>query len=765
MTAVNAARGALVVAYVAFVVGIPLAPVGPQLLWTVAIAALPLFWVLGGFHLWRRICPLSWFSQLPRLLGRPGNKKVSGWWSRNALLVQLSVMAVALTLRLLWINGDPLALSGALGAFALIAIGFGAVFRGKTWCNFACPVGMVEKLYVEPSRLVGSANSQCPSCSACKAQCPDIDLEHSYWKGSADRNRRIAYFAWPGLVVGFYLHYYLQAGTWDWYFSGDWTREADVGAKVLSAGFFFADVPRLAAAPLTLLACGAASYGLFSAGHSTALRRAGPTPDDVTVARLRHRAYALAGWVGFNLFYAWAGQPTLRDLPPSVRWSVATAVVAISTLIFARRWNRDEASFVQDRFARKLARRWKWEDDAAGRTSTELVVLHTERTRQRTERLASYRDSVAELAAEGILTREGLAVLGTIRATLGITDAEHDKVVRELTSEGKNVFATADASPEGALQTQQYRQELERLVDLAADAGAAVDERAIARLRRRYSVSDDEHRALLSALLDPGGALAGRLVEQAGRLVSLGAIAQAAAATDRPEADRAFAEYACHEAGAAPSDTLTGTLSVVSEEADATALTDATSPVERAAAAQALLRGPLASTPPEPPAEPLAAAVADSDPWVARAATLLHAPEEADDQTRRLVALHQVALFAGLSPPDLQRLAELAELRRFDTDQHLCTQGEAGDEVFVLLSGQTRVLVAGTEVNTCGPGACIGELAVLAPAPRSATVQASEPTDTLVLSGTLFRELLREQPLLVEGVLEQVARRLQRAGG
>ena len=134
-------------------------------------------------------------------------------------------------------------------------------------------------------------------------------------------------------------------------------------------------------------------------------------------------------------------------------------------------------------------------------------------------------------------------------------------------------------------------------------------------------------------------------------------------------------------------------------------------------------------------------------------------------RTQRLVALHRVALFASLTPPDLERLEGLAASRQFAADEPLCTQGEAGDEVLIILSGNTKVLVGETQVNECGPGSCIGELAVLAPSPRSASVIATVPTVALVLEGALFRDLLREQPVLVEGVLEQVARRLQRAGG
>src|SRR5687768_8954492 len=33
-----------------------------RVFWTVAIASLPLFFVLAGFHRWRRICPLAFIA-------------------------------------------------------------------------------------------------------------------------------------------------------------------------------------------------------------------------------------------------------------------------------------------------------------------------------------------------------------------------------------------------------------------------------------------------------------------------------------------------------------------------------------------------------------------------------------------------------------------------------------------------------------------------------------------------------------------------------
>lgn len=762
------ARAALVVGYVGAIVAALAFEDGRRWVWTVGIASLPLLWVMGGFHLWRRVCPLSLFSQIPRLLGRGGDRKITGWWADHALEVQLGVMVVALTARLLWINGSPVGLASFLGGVALLAIASGFVLRGKSWCNFLCPVGMVEKLYTEPSRLAGSENSQCPSCSACKAQCPDIDFEHSYWKGAQDRGRRLAYFSWPGLVFGFYLHYFLQAGTWAWYFSGDWTRESDVGAQVLSAGFFFLPaIPRAVAAPLTLLLSGAISYGLFSFGHGLALKRArgdaaGPAPADE--ARIRHRAYALAGYLGFNLFYAFAGQPTLRDLPDGFRWAIATLVVAVSTLLLGRRWMRDESTFVQDKLAKKLARRWKWDDEAGDKSNTELVVLHNERIRQRKARLESYRESVLELAREGILTPAHMTALGSVRASLGITDSEHDKVVAELSRSGQDLFGGA-GSPEEALRRQQYRTDLERLVEDAADAGRPLDSAAVERVQRRYGVPEDEHKELLAALLNPGGALNNRLVGHAERLLALAAIARAAAAASTDEADGAFVAWVCEWAGQTAAAALQTALTSVGEEAPEVQALVAVDPIVRGDAARALLAGALGATVPADAADPLAEAESDREPWVALAASLVVASAAPTPRTQRLVALHRVALFASLTPPDLERLEGLAASRQFAADEPLCTQGEAGDEVLIILSGNTKVLVGETQVNECGPGSCIGELAVLAPSPRSASVIATVPTVALVLEGALFRDLLREQPVLVEGVLEQVARRLQRAGG
>src|SRR5262249_50400160 len=129
-------------------------------------------------------------------------------------------------------------------------------------------------------------------------------------------------FAFPGLVFGFYLYYFLQAGTWSYYFGGGWTDEPNLvrtafslGSDPRTAGFFFGHgVPRAVAAFLTLALCALASWAFFSGLErlvQPSLRRRDPTADP---ARARHVVFSLAAFSAFVTFYAFAGAPTLQKL-------------------------------------------------------------------------------------------------------------------------------------------------------------------------------------------------------------------------------------------------------------------------------------------------------------------------------------------------------------------------------------------------------------------------------------------------------------------
>jgi len=536
-----AARVVMVLALAATIPTILMFEHGNRLLWTVCIAALPFFWITVGYHVWRRICPLAVAGQVGRLLGTPGPRKMGDWMSRNYVLVQLGLMVAALSLRLTVTNGSAVGLATFFGVVVLAAIVVSFVYGGKTWCNFLCPVGLVEKIYTEPAKsaapVAPDLTSQCTPCVACKKHCPDIDLEQGYWKeatGEQDRARRIAYFAWPGIVVGFYTYYFLARGNWDYYFAGHWAYEREQLAT--APGFYFATaIPRAVAAPLTLVAFGLASFIVLAVVEKLVLA-VRTLPVDATqeqkeqlALRVHHGMLALAGLVAFNAFYCFAGQPTLAKLP---HWTVTgwgLLVVFASTTIFMRRVSRREDKYVQEKFAQKILKKWEWGDAPPSDDLKDIYLLHTERTKQRESRLRAYKETVREMVADGLVTRAELAILDSLRAQLGVSDKDHQKIIGELSAEERQLFdPTYQGSVEQRLAKQQYRKDLERIVVEAARQGAAPAAATLAALRNERGVDEAEESAALDEILAPGGPIAAIYEGELTEMTKLVAAAEAA---------------------------------------------------------------------------------------------------------------------------------------------------------------------------------------------------------------------------------------------
>src|SRR5690349_18882625 len=103
-TWVTAARVVLILALAATIPTVLMLPQGNRIVWTVLIASLPIFFVVGGYHLWRRICPLAVAGQLGRFLGRPGTRKVGDWLGERYIYVQFGVLFFGLSFRLVAMN-------------------------------------------------------------------------------------------------------------------------------------------------------------------------------------------------------------------------------------------------------------------------------------------------------------------------------------------------------------------------------------------------------------------------------------------------------------------------------------------------------------------------------------------------------------------------------------------------------------------------------------------------------------------------------------
>ena len=131
----------------------------------------------------------------------------------------------------------------------------------------------------------------------------------------------------------------------------------------------------------------------------------------------------------------------------------------------------------------------------------------------------------------------------------------------------------------------------------------------------------------------------------------------------------------------------------------------------------------------------------------------------------RMLVLRRVPLFGRLTPDDLQRVAATAVERLYPAGETVVREGEAGDELVVIVDGDVRVVrgegPAARPIRTYGPGDHIGELAVLRDRPRAATVIAGDDgMRGLVIGGDGLRAILEERPEAAMAMLGTLAERI-----
>lgn len=123
--------------------------------------------------------------------------------------------------------------------------------------------------------------------------------------------------------------------------------------------------------------------------------------------------------------------------------------------------------------------------------------------------------------------------------------------------------------------------------------------------------------------------------------------------------------------------------------------------------------------------------------------------------------LAAVSLFAGADRKELAEISKATTELDLEAGAVLTTQGEIGREAFIVVEGEAIVTVDGEEVTRVGPGACVGEMALLDKGPRSATVTAATPMKVLVLDPREFKGLLLAIPAIAVKVATALAARVR----
>lgn len=131
----------------------------------------------------------------------------------------------------------------------------------------------------------------------------------------------------------------------------------------------------------------------------------------------------------------------------------------------------------------------------------------------------------------------------------------------------------------------------------------------------------------------------------------------------------------------------------------------------------------------------------------------------------RILFLKRVSLFANLSPTDLKQLASIATEEFFPDGEVIAYQGETGDAMFVIVSGEVRVCreMDGREeeLTRRTTGEYVGEMSIINREPRNATLIASGDVRALSIDQKTFEGLLRERPEASLFIIQVLSKRLR----
>jgi hypothetical protein len=342
---------------------------------------------------------------------------------------------------------------------ASIVVGY--LFKGKSWCQYFCPMAPVQIFFTgtrgvmatdahltAPSKVTQSMcrttdaqGKEKSACVGCQSSCLDIDAQRTYWDTANQPDRQLLFYGYFGLMIGFFGYFYLYTGNWDYYYSGAWSHDVNQLGSLFSPGFYIAGkviaIPKLVAAPLTLGLCAALSYygsQLLEKAYRYYTISSGK---NLRKGEIRHRFYSVWVFISFNIFFEFVLHPSIQIFPGLVRFIINAGLVLISTVWLIRSLGRTQYRYYKEKVSGSLRRQLErlgvnWQASLEGRS---LQDLSTDEVYILAKVLPQFSQEFRKQVYQGILeesldngkvqTEDSVEILEGIRQQLEVTAQEH----------------------------------------------------------------------------------------------------------------------------------------------------------------------------------------------------------------------------------------------------------------------------------------------------------------------------------------------------
>jgi CRP-like cAMP-binding protein len=122
--------------------------------------------------------------------------------------------------------------------------------------------------------------------------------------------------------------------------------------------------------------------------------------------------------------------------------------------------------------------------------------------------------------------------------------------------------------------------------------------------------------------------------------------------------------------------------------------------------------------------------------------------------------LERHPLLSRLAVPQIERVASCGELETFEAGEVIVAEGGLGDALYLVLTGQVQVSKSAHPLAALAPGEFFGEMSLVEPAPRSATVTAVETSFLFRLPSVALQKLAEDDPAAWSAILVQIVKTL-----
>ncbi len=128
----------------------------------------------------------------------------------------------------------------------------------------------------------------------------------------------------------------------------------------------------------------------------------------------------------------------------------------------------------------------------------------------------------------------------------------------------------------------------------------------------------------------------------------------------------------------------------------------------------------------------------------------------------KVIILKSIDLFSEISENDLLAVAMEFKTIEYEQDITIIKQGDIGTSMYIIVSGEVEVYVNDKVVATLKEKNIFGELAILDPEPRNATIKTTKETILFKIESDVIYDLISRYTNVARGIIKILCQRIRK---